>query len=124
MVSKEKFLSNQNTKQQFLFLLENHLKEIGIQVLSSPGDADVLMCRQAVEYSYTSNVALIGDDTYLLIILLHMTKTHAFEDKLYLTTKTTVHDVEQIRNKLSHGMVDSILLIHAVEYLVWAKINP
>ena len=90
MLSKEKFLSNVKNKQLFLKLLQDYLTEKGVNVLNSTGDADVLMCREAVECCSSSNVSLIGDDTDLLVILLHMTKHCAFENILCLTTKSCV----------------------------------
>ena len=77
-------------------LLQDYHKEKGVTLLCSTGDADVLMCREAAECCYSGNVSLLGEDTDLLIILLHMTKHHAFENKLYLTTKSYVYDVEKI----------------------------
>ena len=58
-----------------------------IDVIQSAADADVMMCREAVEQCHLSNVSLIGDDTDLLIILLHMKRHHAYEHKLVLTTR-------------------------------------
>ena len=112
-MSKVKFLSNTLNKEKFLGLLKTYLIARGINVLSSTADADVLMCREAVERSYESDVSLVGDDTDLLIILLHMTRHQAFDHKLFLTTKHHVYDIEDVRNKLGQNTVNSILLAHA-----------
>lgn len=113
VVTKDKFLSNINNKQLLLNLLQDYLKNKGLTILCSTGDADVLMCREAAECCYSGNVSLLGEDTDLLVILLHMTKHHGFENKLYLTTKSYVYDIEGIRNILGQRVANSILLIHA-----------
>ena len=53
-----------------------------IKVITARSDVDVLMCHDAMEYCYGSDVSLIGDDTDLLVLLLHMMRQHA----LHLTT--------------------------------------
>ena len=63
--------------------------------------------------SYSSDVSLIGDDTDLLVLLLQMTRHQAFEHKLFLTTKSQVYNMEELRNKLGQRIVNGILLIHA-----------
>ena len=74
----------------------------------------VLMCREAVTSCFSNNVSLIGDDTDLLVILLHdMTRHHSFEHKLLLTTKSYIYDIEKIQNRLGSQVVNSLLLIHA-----------
>ena len=112
-VSKIKFLSNVGNKQLFLCLLQNYLTARGIKVTTATSDADVLMCREAVEYCYGSDVSLIGDGTDLLVLLLHMMRHHSFEHKLILTIKTHVYDLEKTRIRLGEKIGNSILLIHA-----------
>ena len=79
VVTKYKFLSNINNKQLFLNLLQDYLKNKGLTILCSTGDADVLMCREAAECCYSDNVSLLGEDTDLLVILLHITKHHGLK---------------------------------------------
>ena len=66
------------------------------------------MCREAVTSCFSNNVSLIGDDTDLLVILLHMTRHHSFEHKLLLTTKSYIYDIEKIRNRLGSQVVNSM----------------
>ena len=103
-VAKAKYLSSTGNKERFLGLLKNYLMAWNIDVIQSSADADVMMCREAVEQCHQANVSLIGDDTDLLIILLHMTRQHAFEHKLVLTMKSHVYNIEETRNKL--GSID------------------
>lgn len=112
-VSKVKFLSNTGNKQRLLCLLQNYLTARGINVISSTSDADVLMCREAGECCYSSDVSLIGDDTDLFVLLLHMMRHHAFEHKLFLTTRSQIYDIKELRNKLGQKIVNAIVLIHA-----------
>ena len=57
-------------------------------IISLVGDYTHLMCREPVERSDQSIISLVGDYTHLLIILL-ITKHHAFEQNQVLTTKAT-----------------------------------
>ena len=65
------FLSNNGNKSRFLLMLGNYLIDNSITVLHAEKDADVLICREAVEWSNQVDVFVIGDDTDLLVILLH-----------------------------------------------------
>ena len=111
-VSKVKFLSNNGNKSRFLLMLGNYLID-GITVLHAEKDADFLICREAVEWSNQVDVPVIGDETDLLVILLHMTKHFAFDHRLFLTTKSYIYDIEKIRSVLGRRHVNTILLCHA-----------
>ena len=113
-VSKVKFLSNNGNKSRFLFMLGDFLIGNSITVLHAEKDADVLICREAVEWSNQVDVSVIGDDTDLLVILLHMTKHFAFDHRLFLTTKSYIYDIEKIRSVLGRRHVNTILLCHAL----------
>ena len=115
VIAKDKFLilCNLENKERFLYLLQKYLHDRGINVIKASSDADVKMCREAITSCFSNNVSLIGDDTDLLEILLHMTQHHYFEHKLLLTTKYYIYDIEKIRNRLGNQVVNSVLLIHA-----------
>ena len=45
---KSKFLSNSGNKQRFIDLLSEYLEESGFDCLHAPADADVIICRTAM----------------------------------------------------------------------------
>lgn len=71
MTSKEEFLSNSSNKPQFLIELGNYLQFKGYTVLHSQGDADVMIVKTVIECAKTHQMVLVGEDTYLLVLLLH-----------------------------------------------------
>ena len=78
--TKDLFLSNNKNKETFIHMLGEHLVAGGCKVVYHDGDADLEICFQCIESSKVKPVALIGDDTDLLVLLLY----HA---------KETVHDI-------------------------------
>ena len=70
-VTKEVFLSNKGNKQRFIIMLGEELSKKGCTVFHDTGDADCLIVKKAMESAAENNVVLVGDDTDLLILLLH-----------------------------------------------------
>ena len=70
-VSKEDFLTNNLNKKQFVSLLSRQLESTGSKVFMAKADADLLIVNKAIEAAETRNTVLVGDDTDLLVLLLH-----------------------------------------------------
>ena len=68
---KEHFLANPNNKQAFVQYLGDVLEKDGCQVLHAQGDADTLIVRTAVSCAINKTTVVIGEDTDLLVLLLH-----------------------------------------------------
>ena len=68
---KEEFLSRDLNKQRLIQMISDELKERGCTVVNSIGDADVDIVRAAGESSLLHTTTLIGEDTDLLVLLLH-----------------------------------------------------
>ena len=68
---KDRFLGNPDNKQNFIFMLGEVLEENGYSVKHAKGDADVLIVLTALELAETKDVVVIGEDTDLLVLLLH-----------------------------------------------------
>ena len=73
-VEKEDFLLNKNNKQDFLFILGNILRDKGVEICHAPDDADTLVASTSLEKAGVSSVAVIADDTDILVLLLHHTE--------------------------------------------------
>lgn len=65
------FLSNPSNKQKFIELLQNDLQKSGCCTINADCDADLLIVQTTLSQGKENNVALIGEDTYLLVLLLH-----------------------------------------------------
>ena len=77
-VTKDVFLSNPSNKQRFIEVVGQRLSARGCKVLHDQSDADVLIAKTAIESAASMDTILVGDDTDLLILLIH----HAPLDKL------------------------------------------
>ncbi|KAK3894504.1 hypothetical protein Pcinc_001759 [Petrolisthes cinctipes] len=71
-MKKQEFLSNNDNKQRFINMLSECLERTGFQVHNADGDADVLIAQTAVMAAKKHRTVLVGDDTDLLILLLHL----------------------------------------------------
>ena len=58
-------------KQNFIQQLGNNLQAAGCEVFHASSDADVLIAQKAIEMANEQNTVLVGDDTDLLVLLLH-----------------------------------------------------
>ncbi|CAM1292184.1 Uncharacterised protein r2_g127 [Pycnogonum litorale] len=69
--TKERFLSNETNKNNFIILLKQHLESEGVRTTQASGDADCLISQTGVDLSTLGPTFVIGEDTDLLIILCH-----------------------------------------------------
>ena len=67
---KDEFLNNKANKQRFIHYLSDNLERAGCRVDHAKYDADVVRHKEPV---------LIGDDTDLLVLLLHRAEMDAHE---------------------------------------------
>ena len=68
---KDIFLSNLKNKQEFLYLLGDEFEMKGIRTKHAKGDADCLIIKEALHAASLSPTVVIGEDTDLLVLLLH-----------------------------------------------------
>jgi hypothetical protein len=68
---KELFLSNSHNKQAFINMLCEKLNEHDIRYKNAVDDADLLIAQTAVDCALSSEVIVIGEDTDLLVLLIH-----------------------------------------------------
>lgn len=62
--NKMAFLKNRNNKMQLIQVLKTQFQKAGLQVMQSKGDADVMMCKAALDYAREGfSVQLSGKDT-------------------------------------------------------------
>ena len=117
-MKKTVFLSNKENKQRFINLLGESLQRAGFEVHNAPGDADVLIVSTAVTVAMKKTTVLVGEDTDLLILLLH----HYKQGDLYFMSepKTATSqcrrylNIRQARQVLPDYVSNNILFVHAL----------
>ena len=68
---KDEFLNNKANKQRFIHYVSDNLERAGCSVDNAKYDADALIVLTAVASARHKETELIGDDTDLLVLLLH-----------------------------------------------------
>ena len=68
---KELFMSNSHNKQAFINMLCEKLNEHDTRYKNAIDDADLLIAQTAVDCALSSEVIVIGEDTDLLVLLIH-----------------------------------------------------
>ena len=82
---KDEFLNNNANKQRFIHCLNDNLERAGCSVDHAKDDVDVLIVLTAVASARHKDTVLIGDDTYLLVLLLHYAEIDA--DEVFLKSE-------------------------------------
>ena len=112
-VTKEAFLSDSKNKQQFIDFLGTKLTNQGCQVFYDEADAD----QKAIELASSMDTVLIGDDTDLLVLLLHHLPQHGkdifFASDRKKNTKGRVWNIKEVQAKLGTFMCKHIPFLHA-----------
>ena len=115
---KDQFLNNKENKQRFLVYLSDKLERAGCITDHAKHDADVLIVQTAIASARTKDTVLVGDDTDLLVLLLHHADLNA---QLFLApepkkaTKTRrIWCIKQTKELLGPKVCDNLLFIHAI----------
>ncbi|KAL8585006.1 hypothetical protein ACOMHN_043642 [Nucella lapillus] len=115
-VPKENFLANENNKGRFISLLSSHLLNNGFDTIHASADADCHIVHTTLETAKQHNVVLIGEDTDLLILLLH----HCTPDHhpvFFTSTRSSsakVWDIQAVQSVLGEDVCKHILFAHAI----------
>jgi hypothetical protein len=64
-------VSNSHNKQAFINILCEKLNEYDIRYKNAVDDADLFIAQTAVDCALSSEVIVIGEDTDLLVLLIH-----------------------------------------------------
>ena len=110
-MSKSNFLLSKGNKQNFLLMLGDELTKTGIAVNHASGDADLLIAQTALKASKDYLMDLIGEDTDLLVLALHISQMK----KLFTYEPKQSQQLAEVRN-IGHAkqiLKNGILVIHA-----------
>ena len=116
---KDEFLNNKANKQRFIHYLSDNLEIAGCNVDHAKDDADVLIVLTAVASARQKETVLIGDDTDLLVLLLHHAEMDAHEVFLKSEPKKSAQQnkiwcIRQSKQLLGPDVCDHIFFIHAI----------
>ena len=117
----ENFLSEPRNKHEFIYHVANELQKLKCNVIQAEGDADVDIVRAAIEKAKTQSTTLIGEDTDLLILLLHYADENSkdlyFRSDKKLKNKeengNKVYNITGMKKDLGSVLCSQLLFIHA-----------
>ncbi|KAK3092613.1 hypothetical protein FSP39_004972 [Pinctada imbricata] len=115
---KEHFLANTDNKKQFISHLSLSLQQSGCEVLQARDDADTLIVETAINKSTTAHVAVIGEDTDLLVLLINRFDPNSENDILFYSERRTkdhkVWNIRKASSVLPREICRNLPLIHAI----------
>ena len=117
---KDHFLANKKNKQKLINLIGSKLDDQGCKVLHGEGDADLLIIQTAVEASRSQDVIVIGEDTDLLVLLIHHIHVEScgifFRSERKQTAKKMVKvwDIKALKRDIEEVASSNILFCHAI----------
>jgi hypothetical protein len=116
---KDEFLNNATNKQRFLHHLSTDLVKAGCRTHHATHDADVLIVQTAVASSRSQDTVLVGDDTDLLVLLLHHVEVDSHElffapEPKQSSKKNRIWCVKQTKESIGPFVSENILFAHAV----------
>ena len=112
---KDEVLSRDRNKQNMIDLISEKLGGKGCEVINAPGDADVQIVKAAVLSSLTRSTTLIGEDTDLLILLLHYMQ-QANKDLYFRSDKANcdkLYHINELKIVLGEELCSQLLFLHA-----------
>ncbi|KAJ8892165.1 hypothetical protein PR048_004745 [Dryococelus australis] len=109
-MKKDIFLSNKVNKQSFMIYLCNKLGAAGCTTKQAEADADVTIVTGGIASAQKYPTAIIGEDTDLLILLIHDVNIQCCDIFLFPEPKkssryVTVYDIKQIDKNLAKKSV-------------------
>ena len=115
--SKEEFLSCTSNKSRFIVELGKILQSKGFTVLHDEGDADLQIVQSALTSAHRYPTVLVGEDTDLLVLLLHYSEE--ITKPLYLKSEPKkgcggkVWNINSIRDSIGIETCKLLLFAHA-----------
>ena len=114
---KETFLLNKENKQGFNEWLTSNMNSCNIAAFQAYDDADTLEVMTAIDAAISTNVVVIGEDTDILVLLLHYYRLDYNNSIFFMSDKNIkgkkIWDIREVKKNLPQEIVECILPIHA-----------
>lgn len=111
-MNKKAFLANPRNKQKFLYFIGSELEKAGVELYHSAGDADYDIVSTACTMAKRRSVVVVGDDTDLLVLLLHhLSPRHHV---IFLQTARKILNIRILQDNLGPDLTASLLFLHAI----------
>ena len=111
-IKKKSFLANSKNKQKFLYFIGSELEETGIKVQHSATDADYNIVSTACPMAKRRSVTIVGDDTDLLVLMLHhLSPSH---HDIFLQTASKIINIRTLQDHINPDVAASLLFLHAL----------
>ncbi|CAC5372508.1 unnamed protein product [Mytilus coruscus] len=106
-------------KQALINMLCDKLKENDIRCKNATDDADLLIALTAVDCALSSEVVVIGEDTDLLVLLIHhvnqQCKRVIFKsDKMAINKKMKIWNIQQTKEFLGEDVCNLLPFLHSL----------
>ena len=117
---KEYHLSNKDNKQRFIRMLGQSLEHVGCETRHAKGDANVLIVETTVQSAITCETTLVGDNTYLLVLLCFHVKGDScevfFKPEVRSGTKKNPRcwNIKYVQRVLGRAVCHNMLFAHAI----------
>jgi hypothetical protein len=114
---QEEFLSLGSNKQKLIKLIREEMVNRGCTVIQTEGDADVVIAKTAVNSALEHPTTLIGEDTDLLILLLHFSdadgKPLYFKSDNQSRNIPKVYFINRLKSHFGSEFCTQMLFLHA-----------
>ena len=111
-MKKKPFLANPKNNQKFLYFIGSELEKAGVDLHHSADDADYDIVSTACTIAKRTSVTVVGDDTDLLVLLLHhLSPRHHV---VFLQTTSKVINIRILQDHLPSSLTASLLFLHAI----------
>jgi len=119
------FLSNSTNKDNFIQLLMSHLDHEGCRTIQSEGDADIDIVKEALTLAskQQGSIAVVGDDTDLLVLLSYHLQENMADIWLLSEAKSAVRrasdfpsrliNIRTLQRRLGATVCQQLLVLHA-----------
>ena len=106
---KDEFLSIGTNKQKLIWLVSDVLRKMDCIVMKAQEDADVDIVKAALETSHLHTTTLIGEDTDLLVLLLHYHEKPHWKSLYCRSDKTTTgnakaYNINHLKEMIENNM--------------------
>lgn len=109
------FLLNNNNKMAFILMLGEQQTHAGIDVGHATGDADLPIVTTALEISERILATVAGEDTDLLVLLLHYYNS-TIHHHIYLLSHANeiIWEISKAKEAIGSSICEALLVIHVI----------